>query len=226
MEKKRKTLSIRKRLMISHIMVTAVGIIFLAVLAKIKLGDDSHEILKLSLLAGVICFVLSGIVSSVVSTYFEGQIDKFRKFSRRISEYDFSEDIVDNTNNEFGEMLVLLNDTQVMIRDAVEKLTGEAGTVKSISGELHEAADLAVGRLTKVVDMLDSAETMDKEQIKELYNEINAAVTYMEQMRTASAQQGEIGEKHMERLGRFRIEKEKKNDYRAKETKTESGDRA
>ena len=210
MEKKRKTLSIRRRLLISHIAVTAVGITVLSILAKIKLGDDSHTILMLALISGLICFILAFLVSHFVSTYFEGQIDKFRKFSRRISEYDFSEDIVDNTDNDFGEMLVLLNDTQVMIRDAIEKLTNEANTMNSIGDELRDAANLAVNRLSKVDEMLDSAETMDKAQIRELYNEINAAVTYMEQMSTAATQQGEIGEKHIERLGRFRVEKDNK----------------
>ena len=208
MEGKRKTLSIRKRMLISHLVVTAVGITVLSLLDNYYHEDESFEILKMALIAGTISLVLSLLVSHFVATYFEGQIDKVRKFSRRVSEYDFSEDIVDNTNNDFGEMLVLLNDTQVMIRDAVENLRTEAGTMNSISSELYDAADLAVGRLTKADEMLDAAETMDKKQIKEIYNEINAAITYMEQMRIAAENQSEICGKHIERLNRFRIKDE------------------
>ncbi len=210
MERKRNTLSIRKRLLISHLVVTAVGITVLSILVKIRYEDTEHEVLKLALMSGLMCFALSFIISHFVSRYFEGQIEKFRKFSRRIPEYDFSEDIVDGTNNDFGEMLVLLNDTQVMIRDAVNKLSSEAGTMNSIGGELHDAANLAVGRLTKVDEMLDAAETLDRQQIKELYNEINAAISYMEQMSTAAAQHTEICDKHIERLERFRIVKDDK----------------
>lgn len=93
--------------------------------------------------------VVAAIILTVfISQYFTSKLMAIQRLAKRLSEYDVSDDIVGTSNDEFGQTMEALNDSQFMIRDLLEKIINESVDIS----ETGEEVSLAVRKSNQRIE--------------------------------------------------------------------------
>ena len=95
----------------------------------------------------VLSIIISIVISIRLNNYFTSRLYTIRKLAKRISEYNVSDDITDITNDEFGETIAALNDSQMMVRDLLEKIINESVTINDTGEEVSLAIRKSAHRI-------------------------------------------------------------------------------
>lgn len=118
-----------------------------------------------------IIMLLSVIVAICItinmSNYFTSKLTAIQCLARRISEYNISDDIQGMENDEFGETMEALNESQFMMRSLLEKIIEESATISDTgeevslavrkSGQRIENINVKVFQSGEVTEQMDSA---------------------------------------------------------------------
>lgn len=96
----------------------------------------------------IISVVVSVIISMRMNNYFIERLNTIRRLAKRISEYNVSDDISDTSNDEFGETMAALNDSQMMMRNLLEKIINESTALN----ETGEEVSLAVRKSSQRIE--------------------------------------------------------------------------
>lgn len=153
-----------------------------AVNLAIKKASDSNEtsrrIYKKSII--ILCVILlftsvtTVIISINMSNHILSRLKSIRMMAKRISEYNISEDIDDWGQDEFGQVIESLNESQFMIRELLEKILNES----MIICDMGEEISLAVRKSERRVDQInvrileyDKISLRAKKQVEDLLKE-------------------------------------------------------
>ncbi|MBE5941967.1 MAG: methyl-accepting chemotaxis protein [Lachnospiraceae bacterium] len=153
-----------------------------AVNLAIKKASDSNEtsrrIYKKSII--ILCVILlftsvtTVIISINMSNHILSRLKSIRMMAKRISEYNISEDIDNWGQDEFGQVIESLNESQFMIRELLEKILNES----MIICDMGEEISLAVRKSERRVDQInvrileyDKISLQAKKQVEDLLKE-------------------------------------------------------
>lgn len=103
------------------------------------------------------------IIALVISTLVEKRLDTIQDLAKRLSEYDISGDIEEMTDDEFGHTMEALNDSQMIMRDIVEKIIREAEDLSENGEDISQAVEVSGDRIEGVnVKVLTTEENSDR----------------------------------------------------------------
>lgn len=106
-----------------------------------------------------------------MSNYFTSKLTAIQRLAKRISEYNISDDIQGMENDEFGETMDALNESQFMMRDLMEKIIDESATISDTGEEVSLAIRKSGQRIENInVKVLQSGEIT--EQIDDVVRQI------------------------------------------------------
>lgn len=113
--------------------------------------------------ATILVAVIAAIVIAVrMSNYFTGKLLSIQHLAQRFSEYNVSGDITDTENDEFGETMEALNDSQFKMRELLEKIIEESTDISDAGMEVSQAVRKSNQRIeeinVKVYDAGNAAE--------------------------------------------------------------------
>ena len=126
--------------------------------------------------------VVSILLAIWVSYKITKPLEKIKCLARRLSEYDFSEKLIIDSKNEFGETAELLNMAQHNVRKLIKNITVRATDLSASSEELSAVTSeisnriLEINNSTKeiVSSMEESSESA--KQINDSMKEINLSI--------------------------------------------------
>lgn len=110
--------------------------------ARLKNEENRSVFINLVWVNGIVMvfsIFLAVLITFRMSGNFKARLDQIRGLAIRLSEYNVSDDIEETGNDEFGETMAALNESQFMLRDLLEKITDESATIDNIGGEVSEA---------------------------------------------------------------------------------------
>lgn len=106
-----------------------------------------------------------------MSNYFTSKLTAIQRLAKHISEYNISDDIQGMENDEFGETMDALNESQFMMRDLMEKIIDESATISDTGEEVSLAIRKSGQRIENInVKVLQSGEMT--EQIDDVVRQI------------------------------------------------------
>jgi methyl-accepting chemotaxis protein len=136
--------------------------------ARQKNEDNYRTYNNLLWIIGIVMalsIVIAVVITLKMSGDFTTRLGQIQKLALRISEYNLSDDIEDTGNDEFGETIAALNESQFMLRDLLEKITNESATIDDIGNEVADAVRKSGQRIEAVnVDLYnveDALATLD-----------------------------------------------------------------
>lgn len=169
---------------------------------------DNHNIYNK--IVWIICAVMLGaiviaiLISISMSNYIISKLKSIQFMAKRISEYNISDDIDEFDNDEFGQTVEALNESQFMIRELLEKIIGESAVISDMGEEVSLAVRKSEQRIEQVnvrileydkivlqieghVRALLNERTLDEEETKELERlkqDLYEAKSVLENVRT------------------------------------------
>ena len=78
-------------------------------------------------------------IAYVMSNYFTRRFETIRQLARRMGEYDISDDIKELPEDELGDTMRALNDSQFMMRDFIGKTIGEMDEMTDMGKDVAKA---------------------------------------------------------------------------------------
>ncbi len=158
----------------------------------------------------IICIVMlvaigiAVLISIKMSNHIVSKLRSIQFMAKRLSEYNISDDIDQFDNDEFGQTVEALNESQFMIRDLLEKIIGESAIISDMGEEVSLAVRKSEQRIEQVnlrileydklalhieehIETLLNERTLDEEESKELdrlKEDIYKAKTLLENVRT------------------------------------------
>lgn len=132
--------------------------------ARLKNEENHRVFINLIWVNGIVMvfsIFLSVLITFRMSGNFKARLDQIRGLAIRLSEYNVSDDIEETGNDEFGETMAALNESQFMLRDLLEKITDESATIDNIGGEVSEAIRKSSQKVEAVnVDLYNVEDTI------------------------------------------------------------------
>lgn len=132
--------------------------------ARLKNEENQRVFVNLVWVNGIVMIFsvfLAVTITLRMSGSFKGRLDQIRELAIRLSEYNVSDDIEETGNDEFGETMAALNESQFMLRDLLEKITDESATIGDIGGEVSEAISKSGQKIEAVnVDLYNVEDTI------------------------------------------------------------------
>ena len=107
-----------------------------------------------------ISVVIAIILTMFMSRYFTDKLMAIQRLAKRLSEYDVSDDILGTSNDEFGQTMEALNDSQFMIRDLLEKIINESVDISETGEEVSLAVRKSNQRIESVNVKVYDAEVL------------------------------------------------------------------
>ena len=164
----------------------------------------------------VLVFMLVMIIATiliviVVTRYINKRLTKIKKWAGNISEYDVSDDIESDANDEFSETYQALNTSQFMVRELIEKIVSETGTICETGEDVSLAINKSNERLENINQKLYEVTEKSPESrslIERLQKEINDITMYLEQVAITSDYQIEVAKRHKEQVTKFKTKGE------------------
>lgn len=98
------------------------------------------------LIAGIIAVV----IAIKMSNYFTAKLESIQRLAQRFSEYNVSGDITDTENDEFGETMEALNDSQFKMRELLEKIIKESTDISDAGVEVSQAVRKSNQRIEEI----------------------------------------------------------------------------
>lgn len=132
--------------------------------ARLKNEENHRGFINLVWVNGIVMvfsIFLAVLITFRMSGNFKARLDQIRELAIRLSEYNVSDDIKETGNDEFGETMAALNESQFMLRDLLEKITDESATIDNIGGEVSEAIRKSSQKIEAVnVDLYNVEDTI------------------------------------------------------------------
>lgn len=126
-------------------------------------NDNNQKIYDRLILVIVITMLLAILIAVIVtvkmSNYFTSKLGAIQRLAKRISEYNISDDIRGMSNDEFGQTMEALNDSQFMMRELMERIIEESSTISDTGEEVSLAVRKSGQRIENInVKVLQSGE--------------------------------------------------------------------
>jgi methyl-accepting chemotaxis protein len=99
----------------------------------------------------VLAVVIALVITLSMSSYFVNKLINIQLLAKRISEYNISDDITATNDDEFGQTIQALNDSQFMMRDLVEKIIDESASIS----DAGEDVSLAVRKVNQRIEQIN-----------------------------------------------------------------------
>ena len=97
-----------------------------------------------------ICAVAAAVwIAFLMGRYFTRRFDSIRELARRMGEYDISDDLKEMPEDELGETMRALNDSQFMIRDFMDNIVSETGEMTDMGTDVAKAVRKVRDKLQK-----------------------------------------------------------------------------
>lgn len=178
--------------------------------------NDMNRTAYMQMSVIVLVFMLVMIIATiliviVVTRYINKRLTKIKKWAGNISEYDVSDDIESDANDEFSETYQALNTSQFMVRELIEKIVSETGTICETGEDVSLAINKSNERLENINQKLYEVTEKSPESrslIERLQKEINDITMYLEQVAITSDYQIEVAKRHKEQVTKFKTKGE------------------
>ena len=119
-----------------------------------KRNDNNQRIYRqlrrIITIAMILSVIIAIIITIKMSDYFTSKLAAIRRLAKRISEYNISDDIRGMSNDEFGETMEALNDSQFMMRELVERIIDESAIISDAGEEVSLAVRKSGQRIENV----------------------------------------------------------------------------
>lgn len=130
-------------------------------------NEENHQIYHTIFWFIVGIIILSVIVAVIIticmSNYFTDNLVAIQRLARRMSEYNVSDDIQRITDDEFGETVEVLNESQFMMRELLEKIIDESAMLSDTGEEVSLAVRKSEQRIENTnVKVLQSGKLTDE----------------------------------------------------------------
>lgn len=109
-----------------------------------------RQLRRMIAIAMILSVVIAIIITIKMSDYFTSKLAAIRRLAKRISEYNISDDIRGMSNDEFGETMEALNDSQFMMRELVERIIDESAIISDAGEEVSLAVRKSGQRIENV----------------------------------------------------------------------------
>lgn len=109
-----------------------------------------RQLRRMIAIALILSVVIAIIITIKMSDYFTSKLAAIRRLAKRISEYNISDDIRGMSNDEFGETMEALNDSQFMMRELVERIIDESAIISDAGEEVSLAVRKSGQRIENV----------------------------------------------------------------------------
>ena len=158
MNKERKNMSLKAKLMISYaimfIMVLISGVINFKQISDIKNGLANGDTLGRDITTIIILSSASLVIAIVAAVYMHkniiSRLNILKGFAIQLAKYDFAEDIKVLKNDEIGAISKELNTAQKNIRELISTILNESCNISSLSEELSASAEEVSAKLDQV----------------------------------------------------------------------------
>ncbi len=97
-----------------------------------------------------IAVITAIIITLRMSGYFTGKLLSIQRLAERFSEYNMSDDIFGVENDEFGETMEALNNSQFKMRELLEKIISESGDISNAGAEVSQAVRKSNQRIEEI----------------------------------------------------------------------------
>jgi len=158
MNKERKNMSLKAKLMISYaimfIMVLISGVINFKQISDIKNGLANGDTLGRDITTIIILSSASLVIAIVAAVYMHkniiSRLNILKGFAIQLAKYDFAEDIKVLKNDEIGAISKELNTAQKNIRELISTILNESCNISSLSEELSASVEEVSAKLDEV----------------------------------------------------------------------------
>jgi len=158
MNKERKNMSLKAKLMISYaimfIMVLISGVINFKQISDIKNGLANGDTLGRDITTIIILSSASLVIAIVAAVYMHkniiSRLNILKGFAIELAKYDFAEDIKVLKNDEIGAISKELNTAQKNIRELISTILNESCNISSLSEELSASVEEVSAKLDEV----------------------------------------------------------------------------
>ncbi len=157
--------------------------------AEKKDAENQHifsQIIITAILIGVAAVIIAFIIALRMSNYFNLRLESIRKLAQRLAEYDISDDIEGMPEDELGETMKALNDSQFKIRGLLERVVEEAATMSEMGTDVSKAVRKAEERIStaniRIVQSFRMASGMDQ-TVSDLLNSGQLSETDTQKLR-------------------------------------------
>jgi methyl-accepting chemotaxis protein len=111
----------------------------------------------------VLAVIIALVITLSMSSYFVNKLINIQLLAKRISEYNISDDISATNDDEFGQTIQALNDSQFMMRDLVEKIIDESASISDAGEDVSLAVRKVNQRIEQInVQVLSSSDMAEK----------------------------------------------------------------
>lgn len=118
-----------------------------------------NRLIRVIIITMLLAILIAVIVTVKMSNYFTSKLGAIQRLAKRISEYNISDDIRGMSNDEFGQTMEALNDSQFMMRELMERIIEESSTISDTGEEVSLAVRKSGQRIENInVKVLQSGE--------------------------------------------------------------------
>lgn len=179
--------------------------------ARIKNEENRQVYMGLVAISGIVMvltIVIAIIITLSVSSNFTGKLRRIQTIANSFSEYDMSLAIEDIGNDEFGETMAVLNESQFMLRDLLEKIIEESATIDDVGDEVAQAvrkSNLKIEAVNvdvyRTEDMAEEVEFMVKDALENKNLDTDMKALLLEILRRCTSSKDNLQEIQFELSG-------------------------
>jgi len=217
MNKERKNMSLKAKLMISYaimfMMVLISGVVNFKQISDIKNGIANADTLGRDITTIIILSSASLVIAIVAAIYMHkdiiSRLNNLKSFAIKLAKYDFAEDIKILKNDEIGAISKELNTAQKNIRELISTILNESCNISSLSEELSASVEEVSAKLDEV-DNSSKDINMTMTETSATAQEIAASIEEVNSNMENLAAKASAGSTNAERIKR-RAEKVKQD---------------
>lgn len=117
--------------------------------------NENNKTIFINIIWFIAATILIAVIAAVViaikmSNYFTSKLASIQRLAKRFSEYNVSGDIMDADNDEFGETMEALNDSQFKMRELLEKIIEESADISDAGVEVSQAVRKSNQRIEEI----------------------------------------------------------------------------
>lgn len=113
-------------------------------------GDIYSNLLWVTAFVVILGIVMGIVITVYMSQYLVSKLTAIQSYAKRVSEYNVTTDIVSMGDDEFGQTIQALNDSQFMVRELLEKIIQESATINDAGEDVSLAIRKGIGRIEEV----------------------------------------------------------------------------
>lgn len=123
--------------------------------ARARQKNEDNRVIFNNIIWLISATILIAVIAAVViairmSNYFTSKLLSIQRLAQRFSEYNVSGDITDTENDEFGETMEALNDSQFKMRELLEKIIEESTDISDAGVEVSQAVRKSNQRIEEI----------------------------------------------------------------------------